>query len=291
MCKSTCNHEWPIPNIPLIHGEQYERTCKLCDYTEIFTYEQKQNCNHSWVYDINILTSFPPKQKRICRHCGMKEIIDQLGVLDVNQGLTYGDVEKIFEKHFSEEEHAKHEYSGLDIELKSVTEKSWVFGNSGFGLVYEAEPNEYYLLDLVDGKAEEGEAVNVFKFPKSKGLEVELAGIQEWFSIFIHGFSYVLTKQSRQAQSDIFVGIDPAHNDTCQYCGKYYNECLCEETNICNKCDSCNKPFTACECNIDKGLQDTLNIIKKATDILRQPEKCVVNKDNVCCDCKACSYR
>jgi len=86
----------------------------------------------------------------------------------------------------------------LDLTLQEVSSTSWTFGNSGFALVYEGEPDEYYLIDLVNGEADEGEAVNVFRFPnKQKTKEQELEGIQEWFSIFYHGFGYAYTKQYR----------------------------------------------------------------------------------------------
>lgn len=90
----------------------------------------------------------------------------------------------------------------LDLVLQQVNSNSWTFGNSGFALIYEAEPDEYYLIDLVNGAADEGEAVNVFKFPnKQKTPQQELEGIQEWFTIFYHGFGYAYTKQYRMEES------------------------------------------------------------------------------------------
>ena len=34
-----------------------------------------ENCEHDWSYAPYILTSCPPKKKRICRKCGANEII------------------------------------------------------------------------------------------------------------------------------------------------------------------------------------------------------------------------
>lgn len=55
-------------------------------------------CMHEWVYEQKILCSDPPKQNRICKFCGKKEMVTLFGI----QTLKGSEYEELVEKFKNE---------------------------------------------------------------------------------------------------------------------------------------------------------------------------------------------